>query len=116
MKFIFLLGIILSFSAQAKGLCTLYEIKGIVRADKSDIRLVANEGSMSEFIFNIKIKDAHHFAPYLGVTTVGTYVFKKKVKTKDTIELIRNVNRSTPDPLNPARHSYVKELRAIECP
>lgn len=116
MKIIFLLSLCISFQLQASEKCFLYEVQGVVQIKNSDMQLVVNKDSMSEFIFSIKSKDAHRFAPYLDVTTVGAYIFKGKPQSKATVESIVKVARGTPDPLNHMKHSYVKELKVIECP
>lgn len=66
--------------------------------------------------FLVKTSELHKFAPYIDVTTVGSYVFKQRPVTKSTIQAITNVTRSTPDPLNHQIHNYIKELKAVRCP
>ncbi|WP_408095362.1 hypothetical protein ACJVC5_09985 [Peredibacter sp. HCB2-198] len=116
MKSIFLLGIFISVNSLASTDCYLYEVKGVARIKGSDLELVVNEKTMSEMRFGMKISDTAKFGPYLDSTTKGEYVFKGKPVSKSVIQEIKSLKRSTPDPLNHQNHSYIKELKAIECP
>lgn len=88
----------------------------MARIKGSDLELVVNEKSMSEMRFGMKIADTAKFGSYLDTTTKGEYVFKGKPVSKSVILEIKNLERSTPDPLNHQNHSYIKELKAVECP
>lgn len=115
MKNVFLLGIFIASNSFAATGCFLYEVKGVARILNKEIQLVVNKDTMSEFIFTLPTKEEHKLAPYLDVTSVGTYVFKKKPQSKDKILLVKTISRSTPDPINHMFHSYVKELKAVKC-
>lgn len=111
----FILGILIMTSALASE-CYQYEAKGMVRTKKLEMSYVVNEGTMSQFVFSVPTTEVHKFAPYIDVTSVATLVFKNKPQSKDSILKIEKVERGNPDPLNPMKHTYLKELGKMKCP
>lgn len=115
MKNIFLLSFIISFPLLAKDTCYLYEAKGVVQIKDKQIQLIVNKDTMSEYIFTVSEKDEHKLAPYLDTTTLGTYLFKRKPQSKDSIKAVKSISRSMPDPINHMKNSYIKELKVSSC-
>ena len=116
MSYFYLTLLLLISSTSWAASCQNYEIKGIVRSKDSEIHLMVNEGTMSEYALDISLDDAHKFAPYIDVTVTGSFILKSPVQKKTKIEKVNSLGRSSGDPLNHLRHSYLKKKEAVKCP
>ena len=97
--------------------CGEYLVAGVVRAPKEGIRVVVNEKTKSEYNISLSILDQARIAGLVNYTvTVNLLLDKKFDGTKGVASLItKQAEMRVPDPLNPARDTGFKLLKASEC-
>ena len=82
--------------------CAEYEVRGVVRSEKSISRIVVNENTMSEINIALSRSQQIKLLPYINRPVTITLILDEKFDgTKGSSQKIINVKNRIPDPLKP---------------
>jgi hypothetical protein len=96
--------------------CGVYELNGIVRADKSGYRIVTAEGTKSETTFAVSASEAPKLFPYENAPVKASVVISKEIDgTRARIAEVDHVQVRVPDPLSGALDSNYKLKEKRDC-
>lgn len=91
--------------------CSLLELRGSVRIEKTDMVLVVAEKTQSEKKLPVYLKTQPRLSPY-----IGHYVQLKAIVDKDKILSIEEVKDDSPDPLNRNAGTEMNKVKEVKCP
>lgn len=118
MPFLFWTLFIQSFAfAEPLGLksCGIYAFQGIPKLLDKKMILVLNEKSLSELVIDVSKQDQLIFAPYLNIVTKGELEVTKMTDFKTVTAKFLKLDYGMPNPLNPAKHSFISLKASKKC-
>lgn len=96
--------------------CGIYEYKGIVKIREKKMNLFVNEGTKSELMFFLTLKQEAQLAPYLDKQVEGKIqIIKMMDGTRADQFRILDSKRAGIDPLNPLKNSFLKKIENQKC-
>lgn len=114
-----LLSLLLSFvsvPAEAAAPCGVFEVRGIVRREGMDARLVSAEKSRSEAVFTVRAPESFKLLAYENIAVRAEVVLTRPMDgMAGAPDAVRAVEMRVPDPLFPARDSGYRVQEARAC-
>ena len=114
-----ILGLILfffTFTATAAVPCHVFEVRGIVLAQKDYFELRVAPETRSEVRFKLPINFQSKFYPYLDQFVKVKLVIQGEEFLQDSIiTKVHSVERDIPDPLNAGDKTYKNKLGKTSC-
>lgn len=108
---------VLFFSLQALAKdCPQYELTGVVRVQKTELRLIVAEKTASEKNLPLKLQIEPRFAPYKNQTVSGVFTLEKPLMSGVKILAVESIDSGVADPLNQNQETTMKKLKDVTCP
>ncbi len=115
-KTVYLMALFLSSSLYAQD-CSVYELKGTVKAIKNDLHLIVAERTGSELDLLIPVMIQTEFSPYVKHFVAGTFVVEGKIiQTRKNILAVQKIDFGVYDPINQNQANTFKKIKEVVCP
>lgn len=115
-KTVYLMTLLFSTTLFA-GDCSVYELRGTVKAIKYDLHLIVAERTGSELDLLIPVMIQTEFSPYVNKFVAGTFTVEgKEIQTRNKILGVQKIDFAVPDPLSQNQATSFKKIKEVVCP